>query len=89
MRKPKRSKRFRQDVDRLIKRRYDFGEFKTVISLLINETPLPAKYRDHALKGKLSGYRDCHIESDWVLIYAIRGNVLFLYRTGSHADILE
>ncbi|WP_299296933.1 type II toxin-antitoxin system mRNA interferase toxin, RelE/StbE family, partial [uncultured Mobiluncus sp.] len=37
------------------------------------------------------GFRECHIKPDWLLIYRIDGNrlILFLNRTGSHADLFE
>ena len=60
-----------------------------VITLLANECELPEKYRDHKLSGNYSGFRECHIEPDWLLIYVIDKNdlLLLLTRTGSHADL--
>jgi mRNA interferase YafQ len=68
-----------RDIDSLL---------KTAIDLLVNDMPLPASYVDHALKGKLKGYRDCHIKPDVVLIYRKQGNdVLELVRLGSHSEL--
>ncbi len=50
---------------------------------------LNAKYKDHRLKGKYVNKRDCHIEPDWLLIYAIEDDELILYRTGSHSDLFS
>jgi mRNA interferase YafQ len=83
------SKRFKRDYDLMKSRGKDMAKLKVVIDLLLKEEPLPMHYRDHPLKGKLSGYRDCHIEADWVLIYAVRGDELYLSRTGTHSDVLE
>ena len=83
------TKKFKKDYDRMVKRGKDIEKLDKVIEMLIDEKPLPAAYRDHALTGNLAGFRDCHMESDWVLIYMIQGNTLTLIRTGSHADILE
>ena len=47
------------------------------------------KFKDHALQGNYAGTRDCHINPDWLLIYAIVGNELRLVRTGSHAELFE
>ena len=60
-----------------------------VIDLLARGEPLPAKYRDHALIGGLSGWRDCHITPDWILLYAVIEDelVLALHRTGTHDDV--
>lgn len=50
---------------------------------------LPAKIKDHALTGNYTGYRECHIEPDWLLIYLVNGGDLFLtaVRTGSHSEL--
>ena len=89
MLRTRQSKQFKQDYDRMKKRGKDMDKIKSIIHMLVNGMPLPLSCRDHALKGKLSGYRDCHIEPDWVLIYVVMGDELLLYNTGSHADILE
>ena len=47
------------------------------------------KYRDHPLTGNWKGHRDCHIESDWLLIYRITADDLYLERTGSHAELFR
>ena len=64
-------------------------EAEAVIDLLRRGEPLPAKYHDHPLKGKFKGYRDCHINPDWVLIYKKIEDklILFLAHTGTHSDI--
>jgi len=64
-------------------------KLKAVLSLLIEEKPLPARYRDHALKGEWTGFRDLHIEPDWLLLYAVEGDELRLARTGSHSDLFD
>lgn len=48
---------------------------------------LPVQNRDHSLSGNYAGYRECHIEPDWLLIYMQSENELHLYRTGTHADL--
>ncbi len=62
-----------------------------VVDILVNEETLPAKYKNHPLKGKYSGYYDCHILPDCLLIYKIEKDklILLLVDTGTHADILE
>jgi len=65
--------------------------FKAVVDMLLLGIPLPAKNRDHPLHGDRRGYRDCHIQGDWILIYKIDKGVLtlILSETGTHADLLE
>lgn len=50
---------------------------------------LPAVYRDHALTNNWKGYRECHIEPDWLLVYRVIENqlILSLTRTGTHSDL--
>ena len=85
MLRPKESSRFRRDL-RLMKRRgKDLEKLKKVVRLLVEEQLLPDRYRDHSLVGDWSGYRDCHIESDWLLLYKIDQDdkILTLARTGT------
>jgi len=81
--------RFKKDFKLLKKRNVDEDMLRNIIEKLLNGKPLPAKHRDHALIGKFSGSRECHIEPDWLLIYLIRKDDLILERTGSHADLFK
>ena len=60
-----------------------------MIEKIANAEELDKKYRDHLLSGDYDGYRECHIEPDWLLIYNIDDDdiILFLSRTGSHSDL--
>ena len=69
------------------KRGWDIPAMKTLIRLILNGTPLPREYNDHALKGEWKGRRGPHIGPDWVLIYKIDGESVVFERTGSHADL--
>ena len=68
---PQESTRFRRDLRRMKRRGKDLEKLKSVVRLLVEEQPLPERNRDHNLVGDWSGYRDCHIEPDWLLIYKI------------------
>ena len=81
------SNKFKKDFKRIQKRNWNIESLKTAIEILASGNSLPDEYKDHSLIGKFSEYRDCHIESDWLLIYKIEDNFLVLYRTGSHSDI--
>lgn len=58
-----------------------------VITCLANNTPLPEKYQDHPLHGDKSGFRDCHIKPDLVLIYKITDNLVELHRLSTHSEV--
>ena len=84
-----RTNRFVKGLKRCMKRGYDENLLKEVIKMLANGQQLPAKYNDHKLKGEYKDFRECHIESDWLLIYKIEENklILTLTQTGTHSDL--
>ena len=61
------------------------------MDLLATGEPLPEKNRDHPLHGDYEGYRECHINPDWLLIYEkdTEIRIISLYRTGTHSDLVE
>ena len=83
------SNRFKKDYKLMMKRNVNSKEFEFVVNELINERPLDEKYRDHNLEGNWKGFRECHINPDWLLIYQIDNNdlILTLARTGPHSDL--
>jgi len=87
--RPVYSTRFKKDVLLAMKRGKDMGKLATVVELLCTGDPLPERYRDHPLSGRYAGFRDCHIEPDWELLYRIEKNQLqlILVRMGTHSDL--
>ncbi|EHJ0757049.1 type II toxin-antitoxin system YafQ family toxin [Salmonella enterica] len=84
------SGQFQKDVKKAQKRNKDMAKLKTLITLLIEDKlPLPASYKDHPLQGDYKGYRDAHIEPDWLLIYKISDTMLRFERTGTHSDLFK
>jgi mRNA interferase YafQ len=79
------STRFRRDVKRLQRQNFDLSELESVVSALVAEEQLDQRYQDHALVGNWKGFRECHIQPDWLLIYRIESDELQLARTGSDA----
>jgi len=82
-----RGAQFRRDVKLAERRGKDLSKLRELILLLAEGQPLPPRYKDHPLSGDWKQYRDCHIESDWLLIYKIEGDDLYLVRTGTHSDL--
>ncbi len=64
---------------------------ESVLQMLLQGETLPIKYRDHVLIGNYIGFRECHIQPDWLLIYTINNNELILTaaRTGTHSDLFS
>ena len=89
MLKLKLSNRFKKNYSLMEKRGYNMLLIDEVVETLLNEKPLPPSKRDHALHGDWAGFRECHVSSDWLLIYKTDGVHLLLYleRTGTHSDL--
>jgi mRNA interferase YafQ len=83
--------KMKRDAKRMKKRGKDMSKLIAALDLLASNTPMPEKYCDHRLKGEWKDYRECHIEPDWLLVYEIDDDMLYLYltRTGTHSDLLE
>ena len=84
-------KSFKKDYKRVKKQGYSIAKLETVIALLADEQQLPESYRDHALKGNYDGFRECHIQPDWLLIYRVEKDrlVLTLSRAGSYSELFD
>lgn len=82
---------FRKDYKLMKKRGYNMGLLQEVLQTLLEEKPLAEKHRDQALVGNYTGFRECHILPDWLLIYQIDGETLLLVasRTGTHSDLFK
>jgi len=85
------SSQFKKDYKTIKKRGYDIRLLEEVLEMLSSKQPLPQKYRDHPLIGNYKNHRECHITTDWLLIYMINDNELFLEltRTGTHSDLFS
>ena len=78
---------FKKDYKLAMKRHLDIDLLDDVIRKLASGEQLPEKNQDHALTGNWVGHRECHIQPDWLLIYYQTDTELYLYRTGTHADL--
>jgi mRNA interferase YafQ len=83
------SNRFKKDLKTISKRNYNLDLLDEVVSTLAEQKPLPEKNKDHPLTGDYSGFRECHIQPDWLLVYRVENDdlILFLSRTGTHSDL--
>ncbi len=83
------SGQFKKDYKRCQKRGFDIRLLQSIVAVLAIPAPLPPKNKDHDLKGNYNGRRECHITPEWLLIYEIDGDDLYLDRTGTHADLFR
>ena len=87
------SGQYKKDLKLARKRNLPEDELNKVIFNLANDTTLPPENKDHALSGNMAGFRECHIQPDWLLIYGKEDNdelhILNLVRTGTHSDLFK
>jgi len=86
-----RSTQFKRDLKKAIRQKKNLDLLENIITLLQHQQELPTKNRDYSLGGNWNGYRECHIEPDWLLIYRVNEEELLLYlmRLGSHAELFK
>ena len=92
MRTIERASAFKKDYKRdrsTPKHRNDIESLlKEALICLVNDQQLPPKNRDHDLTGNWSGYRECHLKPDLLLIYKqTNSQALRLARLGSHSEL--
>ena len=87
----KETTQFRKDLKRMVKRNLNIDLLDEIIQTLREQKPLDQKHHDHELIGNFAGFRECHIQPDWLLIYLIDGENLILTasRTGTHSDLFS
>ena len=78
---------YKKDLKCVARRGYNLTLLADVLNLLALGTPLPPARRDHALGGEWKGWRECHIQPDWLVIYKSTDDEILLARTGTHADL--
>ena len=85
------SKRFRKGLKAAKKRGLDIFLLDSIVDKLLKGIPLDEKHKDHPLKGNWDGFRECHIQPDWLLLYLIEDDILTLtlVETGTHADLYK
>ena len=86
---PAYTRQFERDTKRMKKRGKNLDKLKIIICSIVAEEPLDPIHRDHKLLGNLKGRRECHIESDWLLIYITESDRVIFERTGTHSDLFQ
>lgn len=79
----------KKDQVRMTRRGKDVQKFNDAVVSLAEKGVLPSRYDAHKLHGEYLGYWECHLESDWLLLYSLTPETVFIARTGTHADLFE
>jgi len=83
------TRQFEKDIKRAKKRRKNLDKIKVIIRTLTQGQSLDPIHRNHKLIGDYQGRWECHVESDWLLIYKIEGTRIIFERTGAHSDLFK
>jgi mRNA interferase YafQ len=69
----------------------DIQELKSVMDSLAEDKALPPEKRDHPLVGSWKGYRECHVQPDFLLIYKKddKEDSIRFERAGSHSELFR
>lgn len=81
--------KFKKELSLCIKRGFDLSRFDAIYNALAADEKLPEKHREHVLSGNWAGYHECHIAPDWLLIWLIDGDNIYLVATGTHSDLFN
>ncbi|PWB00262.1 type II toxin-antitoxin system YafQ family toxin [Duncaniella muris] len=88
MKKLKASSQYKKDYKRFRNNSKKVMELKEILNRLANEEPIPEKHNPHMLTGDYKGYMECHIESDFLLIWFDPDtDQIDLVRLGSHSEL--
>ena len=87
----KKSSAFKKAIKKFKHQSEVLEKIENIIDTLADNTPLDSKHKDHALQGEYTGYRECHIEPDLLLIYKKQEDILVLvcFRLGSHSELFS
>lgn len=83
--------KFKKGLKLAKKRGLNIALLNSVVEKLLQGIPLEEKYKDHELKGEFKGFRECHIQPDWLLMYLLEDDILTLtlVDTGTHTDLFN
>lgn len=84
-----RQTQFKKDFKSVKRQGKNINLLKDVIEMLAEGKKLPGKYKNHLLVGNYANTRECHIKPDWLLIYRVDEDSLYLIRTGSHSELFN
>lgn len=80
---------FKKDLEKAKKQKKPLEKLFKAIEILTIPESLPVSYRDHPLIGKWKGHRECHVLPDWLLVYFVEDEILYLERLGSHSELFS
>ncbi len=85
------SARFAKDLKERGLTAAEADQLAELLDLICKGRALPAYYREHSLvrPGEWQGFLECHIDTDWLLIYRRWAGRVKVFRTGTHAELFK
>ncbi len=90
------SRAFSRDLKRLAKKHIDDAPLEGVIALILENTiesrdELIRRHEMHTLSGAWDGSSECHVcnAGNWLLVWAVRDDIAYFQRTGTHDEIFR
>lgn len=83
------TRQFEIDVKLCVRQGKSMALLQDVINLLLEDGKLPSEYHPHKLSGRLDGIWECHIQSDWLLLWTQYDDelIMVMTRTGTHSEV--
>lgn len=80
---------FEKDFKLCKKRGLDVSRINEIISKITHDGVAPQETRPHKLSGAFSGLWECHVNSNWLLVWRQddENRIIEFVATGSHSDI--
>ena len=84
------STQYKKDFKKYRNQHKKLQKLLEVFRLLENEESLPPEFKTHMLKGDLKGCMECHIESDFLLIWFDKdSDIIDILRLGTHSELFK
>ena len=81
---------FKKDLKKIKNNPHKIQNLKQVLLNLEENGVVPNEYYPHKLTGNYSGYMECHVENDMLLIWIDADeNIIKLVRLGSHSELFK
>lgn len=86
----KMTSQFKKDLKKIKNNPHKIQNLKQVLLNLEENGIVPSEYYPHKLTGNYSGYMECHVENDMLLIWIDAAeNIIKLVRLGSHSELFK
>ena len=84
------STQFKKDIKKYANNQQKIDALFEIVKYLERSVPIPAIYKPHRLKGEYKGCWECHIESDFLLIWIDdKTDTIWLERLGTHSELFR